>query len=135
MTIKLASVANLPLRWNVKTLAGLLFLLTLGLTSCDLLRTSGPAFAEDGVSVYARSGQLGLKNESSARIQYVALEEETSTRVDLYFDPEKWPSVAPGDEVRIPYGDLMGYEPSARQARVYWWTRGEYKQHIVTDLR
>ncbi len=135
MTIKLASVASLPLRWNVKTLAGLLFLLTLALTSCDLLRTSGPAFAKDGFSVDARSGQLVLKNESSARIHYVALEEETSTRVDLDFDPEKWPSVAPGDEVRIPYGDLMGYEPSARQARVYWWTRGEYKQHIVTDLR
>jgi hypothetical protein len=135
MTISLVSVAKFPLRWNVKTIAGLLFLRRLGLTSCDLLRTSGPAFAEDGVSVDARSGQLVLKNESSARIHYVALEEETSTRVDLYFDPEKWRSVAPGDQVRIPYSDLMGYKPSARQARVYWWTRGEYKQHIVTDLR
>lgn len=135
MTISLASVANFPLRWTMKSIVGLSLLLTLGLTSCDLLRTSGPAFSEDGFSVYARSGHLVLSNESSAPVHYVAVEEETSALVDLYLGPEKWPSVAPGDEVRIPYSDLMGYKPGARQARVYWWTQGEYRQHVIINLR
>lgn len=73
----------------MKLLIGLVVLLMVGLNSCDLARTSGPAFSEDGFSVYARSGTLLLRNDSPAAIHYVALEEETSALVDLYFDPQQ----------------------------------------------
>lgn len=119
----------------MKRITGLLLLLVMGLSSCDFVRTSGPAFSEDGFSVRVRSDALILRNESPAPIHYVALEEETSALVDLYFDPHRWPSVAPGEEKHISYGDLTGYKPGARQARVYWWTQGGYKPHIVVNLR
>jgi hypothetical protein len=135
MAFGLSSLTSFSQRRTMKSIAGLLFLLALALTSCDMIRTSGPAFSEDGFSVQARSRHLILRNESTAPVHYVALEEETSALVDLHFDPQKWPSVAPGDEVRIPYSELMGYKPGSRQARVYWWARGQYKPHIIVNLR
>lgn len=102
--------------------------------SCDQL-ASGPDFSDDGFSVTARAGHLTLRNESSAVVHYVALEEEASALVDLYHDPQQWPSLSPGSTDRIPYADLMGYEPGAKQARVYWWTQGEHRPHVVVDLR
>ncbi len=110
-------------------------LLLLVAAACNFARSSEPAFSEDGFTVRAASGHLILRNDSPAPIHYVALEEETSARVDLYFDPRGWPSVAPGREKRIPYSDLMGYGPDARQARVYWWTREQYGRHIIVNLR
>lgn len=109
-------------------------LLLLVAASCNFARSSEPAFAEDGFTVRV-AGHLVLDNDSPAPIHYVALEEETSARVDLHFDPREWPSIAPGGEKRIPYADLMGYTPDARQARVYWWTRGRYGPHFVVELR
>ena len=102
--------------------------------SCAPL-ASGPDFSDDGFSVTARAGYLTLRNESSGVIHYVALEEESSALVDLYYEPRQWPSLVPGATERIPYADLMGYEPGAEQARVYWWTDGEHRPHIVVDLR
>ncbi len=103
--------------------------------ACNFARSSEPAFSENGFTVRAASGHLILENASPAPIHYVALEEETSALVDLYFGPQEWPSIAPGGEERIPNADLMGYTPDARQARVYWWTGGQYGQHFVVDLR
>lgn len=56
-------------------------------------------------------------------------------RVGLMFDPEQWPSVPPHGEQEIPNAELMGYDPDARQAGVYWWTNGEYGTSVVVDLR
>ncbi len=112
-----------------------LALLLLAAASCHFTRSSEPAFSENGFSVRAASGHLILTNGSPAAIHYVALEEETSARVDLYFDPRAWPSIEPGAERRIPYGDLMGYHAGAKQARVYWWTAERYGKHIIVDLR
>lgn len=106
----------------------------LGSSACGL-GPSGPDFSRDGFTITARAGHLTLRNESPATIHYVAMEEETSALVDLYFDPREWPSLAPGEQRRIPYEDLMGYEPGARQARVYWWTDGEHRPHVLIDLR
>ena len=110
-------------------------LLLFGAASCDVVRGFGPDFTASGFSVRAASGHLVLTNESSAPIHYVALEEETSALVDLNFDPQEWPSVVPGGEQRIPYGELLGYQPGATQARVYWWTQEHYGQHIIVYLR
>lgn len=117
----------------MKTTIPLILTILLAASSCRPL-SSGPDFSEDGFSVTARAGHLTLRNESALVIHYVALENETSARVDLYHDPEQWPSLAPGAEERMPYEELMGYEPGATRARVYWWTGGEYQRHIVLDL-
>lgn len=110
-------------------------LLVLGFAACDLARSSGPRVSDAGFSVHATSGHLVLRNQSSAPIHYVALEEEISARVDLYFDPSAWPSISSGDEKRVPLGELMGYHRGAQQARVYWWTQGRYGEYLVVDLR
>ena len=111
----------------------LLFLLTSVLASCA--GSVAPDFSRDGFSVRAGDGQLRLENGSAAPVHYVALEEETSTRVDLMFDPEQWPSIPAGGEVSIPYGELMGYEPGKENARIHWWTAGHYGESAVIRLR
>jgi hypothetical protein len=111
----------------------LLLLLTSVLSSCA--GSVAPDFSRGGFSVRAGDGQLRLENGSPLPVHYVALEEETSTRVDLMFDPEQWPSVPAGGEVSIPYAELMGYEPGKENARIHWWTAGHYGESAVIRLR
>ncbi len=118
---------------TAKALATAVLLLIPLLCSCGLQATE-PEFSERGFSVDALAGHLWLANTSSAPVHYVALEAETATRVDLYFDPESWPSVGAGEVRKIPYAELMGYGPDARQAVVHWWTQGRYGETVVIDL-
>jgi hypothetical protein len=111
----------------------LLLLLTSVVFACA--GSVAPDFSRDGFSVRAGDGQLRLENGSPAPVHYVALEEETSTRVDLMFDPEQWPSIPAGGEVSIPYGQLMGYEPGKENARIHWWTAGHYGEPVVVLLK
>lgn len=94
-----------------------------------------PGFFSDGFSVRAENGSLVLRNGSESPIHYVAIEEETSDRMDLYYDPEAWPELGPGEEIRLPYEQVPGYAPGATQIRIYWWTKGEQRAHFIVDLR
>lgn len=95
---------------------------------------TSPRFSAKGFEVEAASGHVTLRNESDAVIHYVLVEEETSGLIDLYFDPEAWPAVAAGSVHRVPYEDITGYSDRATEARVHWWTRGEYQQHFTVGL-
>lgn len=93
------------------------------------------AAANGKLTVRAGEGHLVLQNQSALPIHYVAMEEEISAMVDLYFDPTKWASVDAGSEVSIEYEDLMGYDTEASQARVYWWTQADGYGHVTIGLR
>ena len=97
--------------------------------------SSEPLYTRDGFTVTAEHGVLRLRNATESTIHYVALERETAALVDLYFDPEAWPAIAPGEVVRLPYRDLMGYSPAATEALIHWWTDGEYPPYFVVPLR
>lgn len=115
-------------------LATLALLVTLvGPTGCFL--STEPHYASDGFVVVAEHGQLRLRNATAATIHYVAVEEETSTLIDLYYDPEAWPSIAAGEEIRLPYGEITGYTSAAEEVRIHCWTAGEYRPHFVVPLR
>lgn len=115
------------MRWTIV----LLFLLISTVGSCTL----EPASRKDGFSARARQGQLVLTNHTPIPVHYVALRRGTAALVDLYFDPEKWPSVEPGADKRIAYADLTGYGRGAKQAIVYRWRKdlGQYRR-VVVDL-
>jgi hypothetical protein len=104
------------------------------LSSCGLGGTD-PDFARNGFSVHSRDGHLELQNTSQAPVHYVAVEENTSALIDLFYDPELWPNVPPNDDVRIPYGELIGYDSGATHAIVHWWTDGRYGEVIRVELR
>ena len=94
-----------------------------------------PHYGSDGFIVVAEHGQLRLRNATVATIHYVAVEEETSALIDLYFDPEAWPAVLPGEEIRLRYDEIIGYTSAAEEVRIHWWTSGEYRPHFVVPLR
>ena len=94
-----------------------------------------PRYGSDGFTVVAEQGHLRLLNATEAAIHYVAVEEETSALIDLYYDPEAWPALAPGEEIRLPFDDITGYTPAAREVRIHWWTTGEYRPHFLVPLR
>lgn len=77
---------------------------------------------EAGFSVRASSGALVLRNESAARVHYVAVEQETAALVDLNPDFTQWPGVAPGEEKTVPFAEINGYDRSARKIVVHWAT-------------
>ena len=94
-----------------------------------------PHFRSDGFTVVAEHGQLRLRNGTEATIHYVAVEVETSALIDLHYDPETWPAIAAGEEVRLPYREITGYTSAAEEVRIHWWTGGEYGPHFVVPLR
>lgn len=109
--------------------------LLLPLAACGLAEPAG-IVTEAGFAVQAAEGRLVLRNGLPVAVHYVALEEEAATRVDLYFDPTRWPSVAPGAEVRLPYDQVTGYVRGAEWALVHWWTsEGSHATPLRVRLR
>ncbi len=100
---------------------------------CD--SATSPRFAQDGFIVEAARGQVTLTNQSDADVHFVLVEEETSALVDLYFDPQEWPKVGPGATHRVAYEEILGYSEEATHVRVYWWTRGEYREYFIIGIR
>lgn len=93
------------------------------------------AIAMEGFSIRTEDGQLVLKNGTVETIHYVAVEAETSTRIDLHYDPESWPAIQAGLEVRIPYDRITGYHPGDEVGIVHWWTAGRYRPWLAVALR
>jgi hypothetical protein len=89
----------------------------------------------DGFTAVAQDGRLVLRNGLSAPVHYTAIEEETAALVDLHFDPNQWPAVPAGSEVRVPFDSVMGYSPEARTVIVHWWSGGTYGQALRVPLR
>lgn len=105
------------------------------LGACRLATDAGSVTLAAGLSVRAGSGELVLSNRLAEPIHYVAVEAETATRIDLYFDPSKWPAVAPGATTRLPYREVTGYAPGARDAVIYLWSDGGRHDRLQVRLR
>ena len=119
----------------MKLLAFLSLLVTLAAAGCALPSHPSEAATAAGFTVAAWDGEITLRNESPSVVHYVLIEEETATRVDLYFDPTQWPSVAPGETVRVAYEDVNGYGPNAERAVVYWHSADEYGPPLRVRFR
>ncbi|HEY7767399.1 hypothetical protein [Longimicrobium sp.] len=108
----------------MKRTAIVLLALAAGLAGCGWVTGPNMNRTEEGFSAIAGRSALILRNESPHPVHYVALEEETSHRVDLNPNPAEWRSVQPGAEVSIAYAELDGYHPGADWAVVHWWSQG-----------
>jgi hypothetical protein len=116
--------------------------ITLGLTllallpgGCELTTGSQEVTSATGLSIRAGSGQLVLRNDLAEPVHYVAVEAETATLIDLYFDPSMWPAVASRTTVRLRYEQVTGYSPGDEEAVVFLWTAGRGYDQVRVRLR
>lgn len=106
----------------IRLRASLLSLVLL-LGACTLANGQRKAVSNDsGFSVRATAEGLVLRNASAVRVHYVAVEQETAALLDLNPDVTTWASVAPGQEKRVPYSEVNGYERGAEKVVVHWAT-------------
>lgn len=78
-----------------------------------------------GVRAEADAPTLTIRNSGGPLVHYAVFE-----RVDegtIFWGkctPQNagCPTLAPGETVRIPYAEIAGYEPSDKEAIVFWWT-------------
>lgn len=98
------------------------------LGACDLITG-----ADEGFSVRADDGDLVLTNRLDETVGYYALKEGMSGVIDLL--PGAFHTVAAGEQARLPFEAIIGYEPGTEQARVVWSTEGDDdSEYIVVDL-
>ena len=66
---------------------------------------------------------LRLANKTAEPIYYFAVESDAAAIIDWVActDPAQCKHVAPHGVSAIPYDQIAGYTPAARQAIVYWW--------------
>jgi hypothetical protein len=109
--------------------ATLLTSLLLAPVSCrsDLFAPKGAGSAQ--VTASGVAGGLRLVNGTDRPIAFTVLEREYATRVQ--FAPCLDPSpgclrLASGASTVVPYAEIGGYVPGAREAIVYWW-------HVAPD--
>src|SRR3712207_4948211 len=89
--------------------------LALLLCACVLSTGAQEVTNDAGFSARATADGLVLRNESAARVHYVAIEQGTAALVDLNPNFTEWPSVAPGEEKRVPYAEVNGYDRGAEK--------------------
>ncbi|SRR5258706_10638556 len=75
------------------------------------------------VQITSRNGALQLTNATDGPVFYTIIESETAARVDWApcVNPSVCPYIAPHQQRAIPYAEITGYHPGAREAIVYWW--------------
>ncbi len=84
-----------------------------------------------GLSIEAAPPILRLTNEAEETIYYVVVEAETATLIDLNPNVEEWPALAAGEQLAIPYEEIMGYDDQAEGAFVFWSTGEGYEREEV----
>ena len=102
-----------------------------------------------GDGLYVRAGLLGdtiaLTNITAAPAYYAILESGLSVRalVAICREPNACDNVPVGEQTKLPYTAISGYEPGKRQAVIYWWhlvpgplwsLRADSIRRIVVDL-
>ena len=98
------------------TLGGTVLLVILGCTD-----PTGPI--PGSLWVQAIPPALQLTNQSPAPVYSFVIESQTAALVNWApcADPSRCSGLAPGGSLHLPYTDIAGYTPGARQAIVYWW--------------
>lgn len=75
---------------------------------------------EDILCIKTNNSSIFISNLSDQIIYYLAIEQETSTLIDLDPDYTTWHSIAGGKSTSIPYEDIIGYDNSATEAWIIW---------------
>jgi hypothetical protein len=89
-----------------------------------LLACANPAGPSGGgLAVRAVPPALELVNRSAAPVYYFAIERGAAAFTDWApcTDPSRCAAIATGRTASVPYGEITGYAPGAREAIVYWW--------------
>lgn len=88
--------------------------------ACD----GGPLFNEDGFRVErAVPASLVLINNSQQRVYYFVADRDALALIDWVpcIDPQQCVGIDPGDQARVAYPAIAGYQPGSGSAVVYWW--------------
>ena len=94
-------------------------LILFGILGC----TDGIGPVAGSLTAQASRPAVQLNNNSSATVYTFVVERETAAVMNWApcTNPFLCPGLAPGKEATLPYSDIAGYTPGARQAVVYWW--------------
>lgn len=81
-------------------------------------------FTLDGPLVIRNgAGEVELDNRTNAPVYTFVIERDAAARSmwGPCSNPATCDAISPGQERRIAYDDIAGYEPGADEAIVYWW--------------
>ena len=75
------------------------------------------------LTVHAAPPILELTNQSPAPIYFFAIERGADAYTDwaTCTDPSRCTAIKVGETASVPYSQIAGYAPGAREAIVYWW--------------
>lgn len=101
----------------------LLVLFSLVLAACVTVPAVTPLEVDAEFAVAAGGGNVVLANNGEQPVYYVVLEKEFSARARWApcVDASACARVDAGQQVRVPYAQITGYQAGAREALVYWY--------------
>lgn len=75
------------------------------------------------LAIRTGAGEVQLDNRTNAPVYTFVIEREAAARTDWVActNPATCDAIAPGQERRIAYDDIPGYETGDDEAIVYWW--------------
>lgn len=106
-----------------KTLLAALSFVLLAACVTRPVDTIVPAEIPEFAVAAAGDSALVLKNLGAEPVYYAVLEEEFSTRARWApcVAPAECPRVDPGQEARVAYPSITGYQGGAAKAKVFWY--------------
>ena len=78
--------------------------------------------SDDALTVVATGASFRLRNESMGRVHYMVVERDIAALINWApCTGDTCPAVRARSTVAVPYNEILGYSPEAREAIVYWW--------------
>src|SRR6056297_1394764 len=91
-------------------------LLSLIYISCE---NSMDSLGDEYLSITTSQKSVLLTNTSDEKLEFILIEYETSTLIDL--DPDaQWSVIEANSSRRVSYNDIMGYQSSSTEAFIMW---------------
>jgi hypothetical protein len=97
---------------------GLVLAVSILSTGCKALTGE----SDDALTVVSERESLRLRNGSMGRVHYMVVEQGTAALINWApCTGDGCPAVRARSSVLVPYDEILGYSPEARNAIVYWW--------------
>jgi len=93
-----------------------LILLSLMILSCS---NGVDSLGDENLSINTHQSNVVLTNTSDEILEYLLIEYETTTLIDLNPDAE-WPAIESNSTARIPYSNILGYQASSTEVLIMW---------------
>jgi hypothetical protein len=84
--------------------------------SCEY---SVDSLGDENLRITTNQMNVLLTNTSDEKLEFILLEYETSTLIDLGPDTQ-WPVIEVNSTLRVPYSEIMGYQSSSTEAFIMW---------------